>query len=104
MNRDEVAEILGTPSTVTVFGDEAWFYVSELTETIGFLAPKIHDRKVVIVSFDKRGVVKGVQTKGLEAAVAVAPVERKTPTVGKELTILEQLVGNFNKLRNKQEK
>jgi len=104
MTRDEVAEILGTPSTVATFGDEAWFYVSEVTETLAFLAPKVHDRKVVIVYFDKEGVVKKLETKGLDAAIAVSPVERKTPTVGKELTVLEQLVGNFNRLRNQGDK
>ena len=101
VTRDEVAEILGTPSTVATFGDEAWFYVSELTETVAFLAPAVRERKVVIVLFDQKGVVTGVETKGLDAAVAVSPVGRKTPTVGKELTVLEQLVGNFNRLRNK---
>ena len=98
---DRLAEILGTPSTVATFGDEAWFYVSELTETVAFLAPAVRERKVVIVLFDQKGVVTGVETKGLDAAVAVSPVGRKTPTVGKELTVLEQLVGNFNRLRNK---
>ena len=32
-NRDEVAQILGSPSSTSVFGEEAWYYISDVVET-----------------------------------------------------------------------
>lgn len=95
--RDEVQTLLGTPSTTATFGDESWQYISSRTETTAFFKPEVKDRKVVSISFDRSGVVKDVVQRGLEDGVDVKIVERETPTAGKELSILEQLVGNVGK-------
>ena len=95
--RDEVQQILGTPSTVANFGGESWQYISERTETTAFFKPEVKDRKTVSITFDKAGVVKDVAQRGLEDDIAVQSVARETPTAGKELSILEQLVGNIGK-------
>jgi len=101
ITRDEVSEILGSPSAVATFDKEKWFYISETTKTIAFLEPEVTDRKVVIMTFDKDGTLNDVRTLGLEDARKVTPVDRKTPTAGNELTIIEQLIGNFNRFRRK---
>lgn len=95
--RDEVQQLLGTPSTTSTFGDESWQYISARTETKAFFKPEVKDRKVVSITFDRSGVVKDVIERGLEDGVAINSVERETPTAGKELSILEQLVGNIGK-------
>lgn len=95
--RDQVQQLLGSPSSVAVFDEETWYYVSQRTETVAFLAPKIIDRKVVVVQFNNKGVVSEVQTKGIEDGRDVNPVDRVTPTAGNELTILDQMVGNFGR-------
>ena len=41
ISREEVIKFLGSPSSVTSFGDEVWFYISEKTETLGWFEPKI---------------------------------------------------------------
>lgn len=95
--RDEVQALLGTPSTTATFGDESWQYISSRTETTAFFKPEVKERKVVSISFDRSGVVKEVLERGLEDGIAVKAVDRETPTAGKELSILEQLVGNVGK-------
>lgn len=95
--RDEVQQLLGTPSSTATFGDESWQYISARTETTAFFKPEVKDRKVVSIAFDRSGVVKEVQQRGLEDGIAVKSVDRETPTAGKELSILEQLVGNVGK-------
>ena len=98
--KGEVAEILGSPSSIAAFDEETWYYISERKETTAFLAPDVTERKVVIVRFDDKGVVSSVDTLGLEHGRNVEVVERATPTAGNEMTILEQLLGNmgrFNK-------
>jgi len=95
--RDEVQALLGTPSTTAAFGEESWQYISLRTETTAFFKPEVKDRKVISISFDRSGVVKEVIERGLEDGIPVQAVERETPTAGKELSILEQLVGNIGK-------
>lgn len=96
-SRDQVAELLGTPSTLSAFGDPTWYYVSYRTETTAFFAPKEVDRKVVAVEFDDRGYVKAVRNLGLEDGQQVKFAERETPTAGKELNILQQFLGNIGR-------
>lgn len=101
ITRDEVAEFLGSPSSVAPFGDEVWFYISEQTETLAWFEPEIKDRQVLALHFDKAGTLVKIQTAGLEEGNKLAPVERKTKTHGLKLTFLEQLVGNFRRFSNK---
>jgi len=97
ISRDEVFEILGSPTNITTFSDEVWYYISERTETIAFLAPEVVERQVVILRFDKTGILSAIDTKDAEAGREVQHVERTTPTHGNKLTVLEQIVGNFQR-------
>ena len=95
--RADVAELLGSPSSTSVFDEEVWYYISQRTETLAFLQPAVTDRQVVVVHFDKKGVVADVRTLGLEEGRDIEPVERETPTQGKELSAFKQLIGNFGR-------
>jgi len=96
-NRDDVAEILGSPSSIAMFGDETWYYVSKRTETLAFLAPEVTERQVVIVRFDRQGVVKAVDYLDLDDEREIQFVERETPTSGNEIGLLDQLLGNIGR-------
>ncbi len=100
INREEVAEILGSPSTIAAFDEETWLYISQQTETLAFLPLEITDQKIVVIKFDKEGVVSEVKQLGLEASQDVKPVERTTPTHGNEFTVLDQLLGNFGRFKS----
>lgn len=101
--RNQVASLLGSPSSVATFGDEVWYYISSQTQTIAFYQPEVLDQKVVAIIFDDAGKVKTVRTYGLEDAQTIEPVARTTPTGGRAITILEQLVGNLGRF-SKQDK
>ena len=96
-NRSDVSQILGSPSTISNFDNEAWYYISNRTETTAFFEPKVEDRKILIVRFDKSGQVAALETRGLEAGKEIEPVDRATPTAGNEFTLLQQLFGNLGK-------
>lgn len=96
--KQEVELALGSPSSINMFGEETWLYVGETTERLAFLERKVQERSVLIVTFDKNGIVSDVQSHGLDASRDIKPIERTTPTVGRDLTIIEQLVGNLNRL------
>lgn len=95
--RDDVLSALGTPSTTMTYGGETWHYISARTETKAFFAPEFTDRQVVSIVFDRNGVVRDVSAKGMADGQDVQSVERVTPTAGKEMSILEQLLGNVGR-------
>ena len=97
--RDEVAAILGSPSSITPFGSDTWYYISPRTETFAFLAPKVTERKILVVKFDKDGKVAKVNTVGLEAGQVINPIQRKTMTHGNKMTVIEQMVGNLGRFK-----
>ncbi len=99
--KDDVVDILGSPSSVTPFGSNTWYYISNRTETFAFFAPAVIDRHVVMVKFGADGKVTGVDTIGLEAGRNIQPVERTTPTHGTEIGVFEQLVGNIGRFKKK---
>jgi outer membrane protein assembly factor BamE (lipoprotein component of BamABCDE complex) len=96
-SREDVAQLLGTPSSVVPFSDDTWIYVSRKVSTIAFLDPSVIEQNVVVVQFDQGGMVQEVRRYTLEDGKAIDPVSRKTPSPGKELTFLEQLVGNIGR-------
>ena len=96
-SREDVADILGSPSSASAFGDETWYYISKRTETLAFLAPSVTESNILIVRFDKSGKVASIDKRGLEDMKQIEPVTRATPTAGNELTLLDQLLGNFGR-------
>lgn len=98
--KSEVERSLGSPSSINMYGEETWMYVGETTETIAFFERNVNERSVLLVSFRDDGVVKDVLQHGLDAARNIEPVERETPTVGKDMTVIEQMMGNVNRFRN----
>lgn len=95
--KDEVIKILGSPSSVSIFSDKSWYYISRRTGQVAFFEPSVLDQQVYIVSFDNQGVVTAVDHKGLEDGKDVTPVARATPAPGRELSFLEQIIGNLGK-------
>lgn len=95
--KDQVAQLLGTPSTVATFDDKTWYYISKRTETTAFFPSDITDQQVLVVRFNDSNVVEKVQIYGMDDAYEIEPVGRTTPTYGQKLTILQQLFGNIGR-------
>jgi outer membrane protein assembly factor BamE (lipoprotein component of BamABCDE complex) len=96
-NRDDVVDKLGSPSTVSTFLDRKWYYIGEKQEQFAFLKPTVLERSVLVVSFDEGGMVNQTALFTLDDGKIIDPVSRKTPTEGRELTILQQLFGNLGR-------
>ncbi len=96
-SRETVSQLLGTPSSVSTFDDKTWYYISRRTEQFAFFKPELLDQQVVAVTFDENGVVQDVTRRGMADRREVSMVARVTPTPGRELGLLEQLVGNLGR-------
>jgi outer membrane protein assembly factor BamE (lipoprotein component of BamABCDE complex) len=95
--RDEVQRILGTPSSTGVFDEKNWYYISKKTKQIAFFDPEVLDQHVYIVNFDEKGVVRVVDHKELRDGRDIEPAPGATPAPGRELTFLEQVLGNVGR-------
>ena len=100
--RDEVARLLGSPSSTSTFGDESWYYISDVVETRSIFDREVTERQVVTIRFDPQGVVREVDMFGLERGREVELVERETPSFGESLTFFNQLVGNLGRFNRDQ--
>ena len=104
--RDQVVKILGTPSSTGVFNDKSWYYISRKTKQVAFFDKDVLDQQVFVVNFDGRGVVNSVDHKDLKDGREIAMAPGATPAPGRELTFVEQVLGNigrFNKGRSSSE-
>jgi outer membrane protein assembly factor BamE (lipoprotein component of BamABCDE complex) len=86
-DKNRVAELIGTPSTISTFDDRTWYYISKRTETTAFFDPEVKDQEVLAINFDEGGIVESMKIYG----------DRTTPTEGNELTIIQQLLGNLGR-------
>lgn len=96
-SQEDVQAILGTPSAKSNFGDNTWYYITEKRETAGMLAPEIIDQSVTAVRFDDAGLVADISKTDKDKGKLVQYVEKTTPTEGRKMGIMEQLMGNFGK-------
>jgi outer membrane protein assembly factor BamE (lipoprotein component of BamABCDE complex) len=89
---------LGSPSATSTFEDNIWYYISQTTEKYTYNLPEVSQRSVTAITFDKgTDAVTEVRTLGLDDGQDIAMNDRETPTRGRELTILEQLLGNVGR-------
>ncbi len=95
--RVDIASLLGSPSTVSTFQDSKWYYIGQKTTQFAFFEPEVLERKVLVISFDDAGYVANTKTYGLEDGKIIDPVERITPTEGRELSFIQQLFGNLGR-------
>jgi outer membrane protein assembly factor BamE (lipoprotein component of BamABCDE complex) len=96
-DKNSVASLLGSPSSVGTFDSSTWYYITRKTEQLAFFAEDVVDQQVVAVDFDDKGVLTGVRRFTLDDANDVQLVERTTPSRGKELTLLQQIFGNIGR-------
>jgi len=96
MSRDQVRLTLGSPNATSTAGDGIYYYISTKTETpIGFMKPRVVDRRILAVYFDDNSRVTRVANYGMEDGKVVDFITRETPTYGPEEGILQELFRNI---------
>lgn len=96
-SREDIVRLIGSPSAVATFNPNIWYYISQKQEVFAFLKPKITEQNVMQLSFADNGRLQAIKKYDLEDAENITMVSRITPTVGKGLTILEQIMGNVGR-------
>ena len=97
MSREDVMQVLGSPSTSSTFTDKAWYYIGQRTEDYAFYLPKVLERQVVVVQFDDLGRVEEVKRLEKDDGRTIEMVDRTTPAVARDLSLMQQIFGNLGK-------
>lgn len=92
-----VLQRLGSPSTRGAFDDDSWYYISDSSRYFAFFTPETTKRAVVAVRFGADDTVAAVEKFGLERGRVINYADAKTPTRGRELSVLEQLLGSVGR-------
>ncbi len=100
--RGSVRRKIGRPSNTGVFTETGWYYVATTVEHYLYYEPTVSDRRIVAVQFDANDMVTGVNVYGIDDGRIIDLQNRTTPTHGRELTILQQLLGNLGTLTGEQ--
>lgn len=97
--KNSVTERLGSPSVVATFDANTWFYMTQVSDQVAFRKPVVRKRDIVMIKFakDTDQKVEAVNTYTLKDGRIVAINGNRTPTRGRELSILEQILGNVGR-------
>jgi outer membrane protein assembly factor BamE (lipoprotein component of BamABCDE complex) len=96
MAAQQVLSTVGTPSTTSTVGGDAWYYISQRTErSFAFMPQQITDQHVFAIYFDKSRKVVRIADYGLEDGKAVDFQTRSTPTAAAEQRFLQSLLSKL---------
>jgi outer membrane protein assembly factor BamE (lipoprotein component of BamABCDE complex) len=93
--KDQVSQLLGTPSSVATFDKNTWYYLGRKTESVAFFKPETIEAQTVVIRFDDKGVVSEIRRLDRESGREIDVVERETPTRGKELNFVRAILGSM---------
>lgn len=102
VSQQRVVDLLGTPSTVSAFDRNRWYYIGEVQQHQAFFKPDVVARDVLILDFDQYLQLARVSTLSEKDGQELTLVSRETPTEGNKITILEQLLGNLGRFNEVQ--
>lgn len=96
MDAQQVLNTLGTPSTTSTVGGDAWYYVSQRVErSFAFMPQEIADQRVLAVYFDKSKKVQRIANYGMEDGKPVNFLSRTTPVPAAEYHMLQSMMSKF---------
>jgi outer membrane protein assembly factor BamE (lipoprotein component of BamABCDE complex) len=93
---DVVAE-LGSPTTHSSFDDNKWIYIGQVTRPRIAQIQAVESQDVVVLTFNDRGVLSGIDHLTQKDAKPVDVVDRTTPSPGTNASFFQQLFGNVGR-------
>lgn len=96
-SREDVVRLIGSPSTVATFNPNVWYYITQKQEYYAFFKPSMLEQNVMQLTFNDSGRLTAIKKYDLGDSKDITMVSRITPTAGKEITVLEQIMGNVGR-------
>ena len=94
--KPEALTLLGTPSTTSTVGGDAWYYIGQkMKHTLQFMPVQMADQHVLAVYFNKDGKVDRIANYGMQDGKVFDFVSRTTPTGGAEPDFIRNMMGGL---------
>jgi len=90
--KEQALALLGTPSTTSTVGGDAWYYIGQkMNRALAFMPAKLTDQNVLAIYFDKTGKVSRIANYGMKDGKIFDFVSQTTPTGGREPDFLKNV-------------
>jgi outer membrane protein assembly factor BamE (lipoprotein component of BamABCDE complex) len=95
--KQEVLTLMGTPSTTSTVGGDAWYYIGQkMHRALAFMPVQMEDQNVLAIYFEpKSGRVQRIANYGMKDGQVFDFVSRTTPTGGQEPNFLRNMFNNL---------
>lgn len=91
--KDEVLELLGTPSSIVSLDQNTWIYMSSEIKKVAFFKPEELNRDVLSIRFNQYNQVESIERLNKEHGRDIAVNERETETLGNRPGFFEKYFG-----------
>lgn len=88
---------LGSPSAISTYGKETWYYISSEKESIAFFKPEVKSQTVVAIEFNDDQTIANIKKYSEKDARDIKIDKQVTKTEGHEQGILGQFLGNVGR-------
>lgn len=95
--KGDVFRLLGSPSTKSVYGQETWYYITSKLEKQLVRDDKILNQSIIAITFNEIDGVDNIEFYNTDDRREFATSKKVTPTAGKSLSVIEQILGNVGK-------
>jgi len=91
--KPQALALLGTPSTTSTVGGDAWYYIGQkMHRSLAFMPAEMTDQKVLAIYFDKNSKVERIANYGMKDGKVFDFVTDTTPTGGQEPDFLRNIM------------
>jgi outer membrane protein assembly factor BamE (lipoprotein component of BamABCDE complex) len=92
-DKREALDLMGTPSTTSTVGGDAWYYIGQkMHRALAFMPAQMSDQHVLAIYFDKGGRVSRIANYGMKDGHVFDFVSNTTPTGGQEPSFLKNVM------------
>jgi len=99
--KEQVSKLLGTPSSVSPFGNSTWYYMFEETERRAFFSPSVLKSNITRIEFNDNNQVISIENVSDQDRQAISHNSRQEPTAGHSESVLQQVFGNVGRFNGK---
>ena len=91
--KNDVLEVLGSPSNVVSLDKNTWIYMSSEIKQVAFFAPKEVNRELLVIKFDTENRVASVEKLNKKHGEKVEITEEQTPNQEQEQGFFRKYFG-----------
>jgi len=100
-HKSDVLNEAGSPSVVSTFNQNIWYYISTKTRRVSILNPKVVESRVIQLNFNNSDVLSDVVIYSIDTHRALAFSKSQSSIKGDDTGLLKDFFynfGRFNKL------